>query len=369
MSRLDAVVLLLFVWCSTAAARDEPVSVSLTLKDAFKEAFVMGTALPDGGLSAAEWELLTTQFAAVTPENGMKPAALQPEEGRFRWQEADAMVAESVRRGLRVNGHVLIWHEQCPDWFFRRGEADAPRDLVLKRLRDHVAAVAGRYAGQMQSWDVVNEALADGEGFLRDSLWSRSLGEDYVIEAFRAARLADPAAELCYNDYNIESPPKRDKATRLLRLLKEHEALPDAIGIQGHWLLGQVPFDDIETAILAFHAEGVKVMITELDIDVVPRNTQGADISARSDNSTNPFPGSLPPEMEERLARDYARLFTLFAKHRDKISRVTLWGLHDGRSWLNHWPSARTNHALLWDRQLQPKKALNAILQSAEIPE
>lgn len=366
VSRLSAALCTFAFLGAGAVAQEGSVGIQATLKGTFEEAFVMGVALPDGGLSEAEWKLLTTQFSAVTPENGMKPAALQPEQGLFRWEAADALVEEAERRDLRVNGHVMIWHEQCPDWFFQQGDSQAPRDLVLKRLREHVAAVGGRYAGKVQSWDVVNEALADGEGFLRDSPWSRSLGEGYVIEAFLAARLADSTAELCYNDYNIESPPKRDKAIRLLRLLKDRGALPDAIGIQGHWLLGQVPFEDIETAILAFHAEGVKVMITELDIDVVPRDTQSADISVRSANVGNPFPGKLPPEIDERLARDYAQLFALFAKHHDKISRITLWGLHDGRSWLNHWPSKRTNHPLLWDRELHAKPALQAILQSGK---
>jgi endo-1,4-beta-xylanase len=358
-----------FVLCTSSVVQGQAEAMAHGLGDVFKKAFVMGVAMPDGALSAGEWVLLTRHFHAVTPENSMKPVALQPEEGRFRWEAADALVAEADRRKLRVNGHVLVWHEQCPDWFFQQGDSEAPREQVLKRLREHVAAVVGRYAGKIQSWDVVNEALADGEGFLRDSKWSRSLGEDYVIEGFRAARLADPAAELCYNDYNIEDPPKREKAVRLLRLLKDRGALPDAIGIQGHWLLGRVPFADIEAAILAFHAEGVKIMVTELDIDVVPRDTQSADLSVRSDDRANPFPDQLPAEMDELLARDYAQLFALFVKHRDKISRVTLWGLHDGRSWLNHWPSKRTNHPLLWDRQLQPKPALKAILGTAPMNE
>jgi endo-1,4-beta-xylanase len=336
-----------------------------TLKGAFAGHFAIGAAIPGAELNDAERQLLGKQFTTVTPENCMKPQWLHPEEARYNFARADALVEFAQASGLTVNAHTLVWHNQCPDWFFTAGGKPAGRDLVLKRLRDHIAAVAGHFAGKVVSWDVVNEALDDGKGYLRKSKWFTTIGEDFIAEAFIAAHQADPKAELYYNDYNIEQPAKRGKTLRLVHDLKARKVPITGVGIQGHWKLDQIPFEDIETSIEAFHAEGMKVMITELDIDVVTRRTSGAEAGAVETVEADPFAKGLPPEIQKRLADQYARLFALFLKHSDKISRVTFWGLHDGRSWLNSWPSKRTNHPLLWDRSLNPKPALKAVLAAS----
>lgn len=294
----------------------------------------------------------------------MKPGPIHPAEQRFNFAPADALVEMARSHDLAVNGHTLIWHQQCPDWFFT-DDAGKPagRELVLQRMRAHIAAVAGRYVGLVASWDVVNEAIDDGAGFLRQTKWHKSIGEDYIAEAFLAARRADPTAELIYNEYGNESGAKREKTVRLIRELKARQVPIDGVGIQGHWRLDRVPFREIEEAILLFHAEGVKVMITELDLDVVSRRTTGAEAGTRERDTEDPYAAGLPPDVQERLAEQYGRLFALFRKHHDKVARVTFWGLHDGRSWLNTWPRRRTNHPLLWDRELQPKPALNAVLR------
>jgi endo-1,4-beta-xylanase len=337
-------------------------TVPQTLRQAYAGAFLIGAAIPAAGLSAAEQELLVRHFNTVTPENCMKPKPLQPAENRFEFAAADALVQMAQANGLTVNGHTLLWHNQCPDWFFTVDNQPASRGRVLARMRRHIATVVGRYAGKVQTWDVVNEAIGDGDEYLRKTKWLTTLGEGYLAEAFRAARKADPQAELYYNDYSIEWPAKRAKALRLIRDLKQRGAPIDGIGIQGHWELDKVPYQAIEEAIIAFHREGLAVAITELDIDCVPRQFGGADVAARQAGQVDPFVNGLPPDVQQRLADQYARLFALFYKHRDKIRRVTFWGLHDGRSWLNKWPSPRTNHALLWDRALQPKPALAAVL-------
>lgn len=292
----------------------------------------------------------------------MKPAALQPAEGRFRFAKADALVEMARANGLAVNGHALLWHKQCPDWFFMENGRQAGRERVLQRLRAHIAGVAGHFAGRVQSWDVVNEAIDDGNEYLRKSQWLNSIGEDFIAEAFIAAHKADPQAELYYNDYDIERQPKRDKALRLIRDLQQRGAPIHGIGIQGHWKLDHIPFQDIEDAIVAFHAEGMKVMITELDIDVGKRKTDGADVGRLERVRADLYANGLPDHVQQRLADQYAQLFALFLKHQDKITRVTFWGLHDGRSWLNYWPFQRTNHPLFWDRDLQAKPALSAVL-------
>lgn len=363
-SRCIGLVLSAIAAASVARGTEQPPSEG-SLKAAFSNDFLLGTALEGYRLSQTELALLTRNFEVITPENCMKPALLHPAEDRFAFGQADALVELARTNGLGVHAHTLVWHGQCPDWFFVEGGKTAGRELVLKRMREHIAIIAGHFAGRVMSWDVVNEALADGPGELRDSKWRASIGDDFVAEAFKAAHEADPKALLCYNDYGIELLPKRDKALRLLRDLKKRGAQVDVVGIQGHWQLDRIPFQALEEAIVAFHDEGVQVAITELDVDVITRETAGADVTARERGGRDPFVQGLPPELQQRLADQYARLFALFVKHQDKISRVTFWGLHDGRSWLNFWPYRRTNHPLLWDRACQPKPALEAVLALA----
>jgi endo-1,4-beta-xylanase len=287
------------------------------------------------------------------------------EEGNFDFTEGDALMELARRHSLKVNGHTLVWHQRCPDWFFLEDGQPASREPALERMRNHIATVAGRYAGRIATWDVVNEALSDGPGYLRESKWLATIGNDYVEQAFVAAHQADPAARLYYNDYHIEAGAKRENALRLLRELKAKGIPVHGIGIQGHWQLDSVPYKEIAEAIDLFHAEGLEVAITELDIDVVTRKTTGADSAHKEAPRKDPFPDGLPPEISRRLAEQYARLFTLLQGKSDKLVRVTFWGLHDGNSWLNEWPTARTNHPLLWDRQLRPKPDYHAVIEAA----
>jgi endo-1,4-beta-xylanase len=288
---------------------------------------------------------------------------VHPDEGRYEFAAGDALVEMARSNGLSVNGHTLVWHSQCPDWFFVDNGKPAGRDVVLKRMREHIAAVAGHYAGKMASWDVVNEAIDDGREYLRKSKWLTSIGEDFIAEAFVAARQADPKAELIYNDYGIEGGAKREKTLRLIRDLKQRKAPITGVGIQGHWSVDYVPLKAIEDAIVAFHAEGMKVAITELDIDVVTKKTIGADVNAREKGTEDPFANGLTAEVQKRLTEQYTQLFALLHKHSDKVSRVTFWGLHDGRSWLNGWPRKRTNHPLFFDRSLLPKPVVESVLR------
>ena len=262
-------------------ANTPPDSSLVSLAAAFAHTFQVGCALggklPDA-LSPGEQALVQRHFNVITPENCMKPAPLAPEEGRYDFATADAFVNFAERNGLAVVGHTLCWHAQTPPWFFARG---MDRPSALDQLAHHIRSVAGRYRGRVQGWDVVNEAIADRteteEQFLRDTPALRAIGADYVERAFELARAADPSAELYYNDYNIERPDKRQRTLRLLERLQRSGSPVDGVGIQGHWQLDQVPFDDIRVAIDAYVSLGLKVMITELDIDVVERPDAGAD--------------------------------------------------------------------------------------------
>ena len=344
------------------ALAEEPA----TLKAAFGDRFAIGVAIPDPNLSPGEEKLSLDNFSNITPEECMKPKPIEPEEGKFTFERADALVDFAGAHGLKVNGHTLVWHEDCPDWFFLGHGKTAGRKVVLQRLRNHIATEVGHFRGKVYSWDVVNEAIGDGPEYLRNSRWLAGIGPDYITDAFLAAHEADPDAQLYYNDYNLEKPEKLAKALRLIHTLKAANAHLDGIGIQGHWELDKIPFQDIENAIAAFHDEGLKVMITELDIDMAPRRSHGQNGGPQSDGDADPYARGIPPEMLARQAAQYGRLFALFVKHADEITRVTFWGLHDGRSWLNDWPSKRTNYPLLWNRNLQPKPAFFTVIDASK---
>jgi endo-1,4-beta-xylanase len=297
----------------------------------------------------------------------MKPGPIHPERGRPDFAAGDALVDFAERHDMGVVGHCLSWHQQCPSWLYPAG---IDRDGALARLGEHIHTVAGHYRGRLQGWDVVNEAIADDGEFLRDTPALRAIGADHVLRAFELARRADPGAELYYNDYNIEQPAKRRRTLRLLRELLAAGARVDGVGIQGHWLLDRVPFDDIRDAIADYRALGLKVMITELDLDVVDRPDCGADISVQRAYApaSDVYRDGLPDAVAQRQAEQYARLFRIFSEP-GAVSRVSFWGLHDGKSWLNTWPGKRTNHPLLFDRACRPKVACAAVLATAGGPE
>ena len=183
----------------------------LSLRERFVDAFEVGVAL--GGrlpkdYTSAELELIGTQFNNITPENCMKPALIHPEEGRYDFAVADDLTAFAQQYWLNVSGHCLVWHQQCPDWFFLNQGEPAERDLVLKRMREHIRQVLTRYRKSLQGIDVVNEAIDDGREYIRTSKWKQCVGEDYVEMAFRYANEFGEGIRLYYNDYSIEMPEK-----------------------------------------------------------------------------------------------------------------------------------------------------------------
>lgn len=342
-------------WSTALAGADETIPL---LHEVFKDRFRIGVSiernqLPDGNDATPHRQLLA-HFNAVTPENDMKWERLQPTEGNFHFEAADALVAYAEQHQKRFTAHTLVWHQQTPDWVFLDGNGDpAPRELVVSRLRAHIHTVMQRYRGRVAGWDVVNEALCNSRtGFLRDSPWLRTIGEDYVALAFQFAREADPEATLYYNDYNIEYPNKRAKLVRLLTDLEAAGALPDAVNLQGHYSLRAPRITQIEETIDAIVGFGLRVNISELDVSILNFLDSG-----------NPYPEAAPAELLEEQARRYAELFALFSRHRARIDRVTFWNLHDGVSWLNEHPfPGRQDYPLLFDRDGNPKPAFFRVI-------
>jgi endo-1,4-beta-xylanase len=355
------------------AASAQTAAAPTTLKDVFKGDFYVGAALNGGHAYEKDTKgvaIIQRQFNSISPENLLKWENVHPKPEVYNFEPADKYVALGERHNMYIVGHALVWHNQTPKWVFENGNGkDASREVLLKRMQDHISTVAGRYKGKINSWDVVNEALND-DGTLRQSKWLQIIGEDYLQKAFEAARQADPQMELYYNDYNLWKPAKRDGAVRLVRSLQEKGIKVDGVGMQGHYGLESPSLEEIEASILAFSRLGVKVSFTELDIDVLPNpsNRQGADIDATFDfdEKYNVYTDGLPDDVQQKLAARYAEIFGLFLKHSDKIDRVTFWGVTDNDSWLNNWPiKGRTSYPMVFDRNYQPKPAFEAILKAA----
>ncbi|HDQ44395.1 MAG TPA: endo-1,4-beta-xylanase [bacterium] len=340
------------------------------LKDVFKDAFWVGTALNAGQVAGEDpraVEIVDMHFNSITPENILKWEAVHPEPGRYDFEVADAFVAFGEKRDMFMVGHTLVWHSQTPRWVFRDASGNlADRETLLARMREHIMTVTGRYRGRIHGWDVVNEAVEE-DGSPRNSLWRQIIGDDYIQKAFEYAHEADPGAELYYNDYTLWKPDKVAGVVRLVRDLQSKGVRIDAVGMQGHWGMDYPPLDEAEAAIRAFSELGVRVMVTELDVNVLPNPdwTGIADVAAnyQFDTKYNPYPEALSDSMHQELAGRYADFFRLFMKYNEVISRVTFWGVHDGQSWLNHWPiRGRTNYPLLFDRDLQPKPAFHEVI-------
>jgi endo-1,4-beta-xylanase len=208
------------------------------------------------------------------------------------------------------------------------------------------------------------------DGRLRQSQWMRIIGEDYIAKAFTFAHEADPGAELYYNDYSLENPAKRNGAVALIKKLKDEGVPVVAVGLQDHVKMDWPSTDQIDATIDAFAAIGVKVNITELDVDVLPPAIRGqsADVAAKAEAQAklNPYPNGLPDSVQQALANRYADLFRTYVKHRGTVTRVTFWGVTNADSWLNGWPVAgRTSYPLLFDRDGKPAPAFEAVVRTA----
>lgn len=354
----------------------DTVRTEPALKAVFEEDFLIGASLNFDeayGRDVRDRALVRHHFNTISPENLLKWESVHPEPGVYTFEAADRFVEFGEKNGMFVVGHALVWHNQTPRWVFEDGPGSpASREVLLDRMREHIHSVVGRYRGRIHGWDVVNEALNE-DGTLRESPWLRIIGEDYIAKAFQFAHEADPGAELYYNDYSLENAEKRAGAVRLIRDLQAQGIPVTAVGLQGHHKMDWPTIEQEDSTITDFANLGVKVMITELDIDVLPRATRSntAEVGLRGEGpecgcELNPYVAALPDSVQQALAQRYADFFRVYRKHRDVISRVTFWNVTDADSWLNEWPVwGRTNHPLLFDREGRPKPAFDAVVGTA----
>lgn len=323
------------------------------LKDVYTDDFLLGTIytpIRDMFPDSARTALLANHFNAITPENIMKPYAMQPEQDTFSYDQVDTMIAFAVENDLEVIGHTLVWHGQSA-WMENVANL-VDRETAIEIMRKHIQAIATRYKDEIVAWDVVNEAF-DGtrsginennwRNYLRNtgattSSWRKVIGDDYLEYAFTFARQYMPGVKLYYNDYSLNDSNKADAVYYMAKHLKTLGII-DGIGMQSHYDLNTT-IDSVETSIKKFTSLGLEVSVTELDIGV---GNQTASPALNSD-------------LFIKQGQKYAQLMNLYKKYSDSIARVTFWGIDDDTSWRTN------NYACLFSENLTAKPAYFAVL-------
>jgi endo-1,4-beta-xylanase len=325
------------------------------LKDFYRGYFDIGVAVSPGAIKRTdEARLITTHFNSLTAENAMKSKPIHPEENKYFWADADSIVAFAERNGMKVRGHTLVWHSQAPNWLFVDANGNKiSKEVLLDRLKAHIQTVVSRYKGKVFAWDVVNEAISDAPGEMyRASPLLEICGEEYIAKAFQWAHEADPAALLFYNDYNEIDPTKRGKIINMIKYLQSSGVPIHGVGLQGHWAITEPSRDQLEKTLSDFSKLGLKLHVTELDISVYPKEHSAREKKA-SDADTE-----YTSDKETKQTEQYRMCFELFRKYRDAITSVTFWNISDRHSWLDNFPvRGRKDHPLLFDKNLEPKKA------------
>ena len=331
-------------------------------KDTYKDYFTVGVAVNIRNVSEADqMALIKKNFNSVTAENDMKPGSLQPKEGEFNWENADKIANFCRENNIPMRGHCLCWHSQFADWMFVDSKGkEVSKEVFYERLRTHIHAVVNRYKDIVYAWDVVNEAMIDGDG--RRSPWMKEepspyrqsrhfklCGDEFIAKAFEFAREADPKALLFYNDYNAADPAKRDRIYNMVKKMKDAGVPIDGIGMQGHYNIYGPSMDEVDAAIAKYATIVDNIHFTELDVRINQEMGGQLRFSRGEDKPVASYIDAL-------LEAQYANLFKLFRKHKNVIKNVTFWNLSDRDSWLGV-----NNYALPFDKNYQPKRAYNAI--------
>lgn len=363
--------------CGTPTA--PTASESGSLKDAFAESFKIGAAIEPYNISGRFPQtdsLLQKHFNALSPGNCLKAERTHPKPDVWNFKAADEYVQYAEDHGFWKLGHTLIWHNQTPDffWYKENGQPKSRAELI-EFMRSYIETVAGRYAGRIDAWDVVNEIIGE-YGEYRNKGWVKAFdgdGYEVVRNAFIFADRYAPDAELYYNDFNVWRPAHVDGIVTMVKKLQSENIRIDGVGIQAHWGLNFPKTEYIEHAIDTLASLGVKVMITELDVDVLPLTREGQIIGQSMSEPQfqleewkeylDPYQDGLPADVAKQLDDRYTELFRIFYKHRDQIDRITFWGTTDDSSWKNGYPvPRRTNYPLLFNRDYTSKPCVDAII-------
>lgn len=293
-------------------------------------------------------KILKEHFNSVTPENELKFCKVHPTLSEFRFGGSDKIVKFAQDNNMAVRGHTLVWHAQTPSWLFEDASGRlASRELLLKRMENHIGTIMDRYRNEIDVWDVVNEPIDDGDCFLRNTKWKECIGEDYIERAFQIAHEVNPKALLFLNEFNVEMDAKGEKTFELIKRLKKKGIPIDGVGIQGHYSINFPPIENIRNALERFSKLGILVHITELDVSMFSYDDHRTDLHRPLD------------EMKQKQIEVYREIFRALKDYKDIIQNVTLWGVADDYSWLDDFPvEGRKDWPLLFDEELKPKEAL-----------
>lgn len=345
-----------------------------TMKDVLGKYFLIGCAINADQAwekDPVATEAIVANFNSIVAENCMKGEVIHPEENRYDWTDADRTVKFAEDHHMTLIGHCLVWHSQPPKWMFTYENGDTvSREVLIDRMYHHITTVMTRYRGKVKGWDVVNEMMMD-DGTLRPSPYYKIIGPDYIELALKFAHAADPDAELYLNDYSMSMPAKREAYIRLVRDLRAKGCRIDAFGMQSHNGYDYPDLTEYEKTMQALIAEGLKIQMTELDLNMLPNPASfgGAEVSQRFnyDKALNPYVKGLTKAAQRTFNERYLAFFRLYRKYAGNIERVTFWGVSDATSWLNGWPiPGRTNYPLLLDRQYKAKPVVKEIIKMFE---
>lgn len=371
---LSAIVLLASV-TSINAQND-----NLTLKSAYANDFLVGVAVSHSFIERNDTRclnLISEQFSAVSPEDVMKPETIHPAPDVWNFKKGDEYCKFAKDNSLKALGHTLTWHNQTPDFFWLNADGSVrTKEQMEATLVEYIEKTVTHFKGKVYAWDVVNEIMGEDGQYRSDKGWEKYYPgnlDDLVALAFKTAHRCDPDAELYYNDYNMWRQTKVDGVVRMVKMLQSKGIRIDGVGVQAHWGLNYPSVKDVEKTIDRLHDLGVKVMITEFDIDMLPFSKEGQmtgkamfDPALQREEFMrylNPYADGLPADVDKEIADRYEELMQTIWNKREKIARVTFWGLHDGVSWKNDYPIPnRTNYPLLFDRNLNKKTAFKRIV-------
>lgn len=351
-----------FIGASAQPRQMQRVEDPTGYKDTYKDYFSIGVALNTRNVASAEqMAVVKKNFNSVTAENAMKPGEIHPKEGVWNFGGADSIANWCRENGVKMRGHCLAWHSQFSNWMFtdKKGKP-VTKEVFYQRLRDHIHTVVNRYKDVVYCWDVLNEAMADGDG--RRMPWMKEepspyrktqmmdlCGEEFIVKVFQFAREADPNVELFYNDYNAAQPAKRDRIYNMVKKMKEAGAPIDGIGMQGHYNIYGPSMEEFEAAIEKYSTIVDKIHITELDLRT--NNEMGGQLEFSRGKE-----GEVPQYIQTLHDAQYARLFRVMRKHKDVIKNVTFWNLSDADSWIG-----ANNYPLPFDKNIKPKKVYYTI--------
>ena len=365
--KLRLLLFCVYMACTSIVASAQPrqmqrVDDPTGYKDTYKDYFTVGVALNIRNVASPEqMAVVKKNFNSVTAENAMKPGEIHPKEGVWNFGGADSIANWCRANGVKMRGHCLAWHSQFANWMFtdKKGKP-VSKEVFYERLRDHIHTVVNRYKDIVYAWDVLNEAIADGDG--RRAPWMKEApspyrktkmmdlcGEEFIVKVFQFAREADPNVELFYNDYNACQPAKRDRIYNMVKKMKEMGAPIDGIGMQGHYNIYFPSMEDFDAAIVKYSKIVDKIHITELDLRT--NEEMGGQLQFSLGKA-----GEVPQYIKTLHEAQYANLFRVLRKHKDVVKNVTFWNLSDADSWIGV-----NNYPLPFDKDVKPKKVYYTI--------